>query len=51
MTSPASLRLLAHDLPGLGSPSRTRWECRSCGARNRMRQRVCHRCTQNRPRR
>ncbi|WP_276209721.1 hypothetical protein [Amycolatopsis vastitatis] len=29
---------------------RLRWCCRSCGARNRMRQRVCHRCRQNRPR-
>ncbi|WP_410640682.1 hypothetical protein [Amycolatopsis sp. lyj-346] len=48
MTSPAASRLSAHHQPV--TSLRTRWGCRSCGARNRMRQRVCHRCCQNRPR-
>ncbi|HEY3479026.1 MAG TPA: hypothetical protein VGL02_09015 [Streptomyces sp.] len=49
MTTSHALRLPA---PGHHAPlsPRTRWGCRSCGARNRMRQRVCHRCCQTRPR-
>ncbi|MFE5508903.1 hypothetical protein ACFQ73_40410 [Amycolatopsis japonica] len=51
MTSPVSLRLPAHGTTGIRLPPRTRWACRSCGARNRMRQRCCHHCRQIRPRR
>ncbi|WP_432847112.1 hypothetical protein ACQPXB_40700 [Amycolatopsis sp. CA-161197] len=49
MTTRITLPAPAHAHTG-HAPHR-RWGCRSCGARNRMRQRCCHTCRQIRPRR